>query len=78
MLITIPNWVVLLLPPATKLGQGNIFRSMSQEFCPGGVHGSGGVCMCGMHGRGEVCEAGGHVWQILRDMVNERVACILL
>ena len=22
------------LPPATKLGQGNIFRSICQEFCP--------------------------------------------
>ena len=22
------------LPPATKLGQGNIFRSVCQEFCP--------------------------------------------
>ena len=45
------------LPPATKLGQGNIFRSVCQEFCPQGV------CMAergraqkrGMHGRG-------HVW----------------
>ena len=27
-----------LLPPATKLGQGNIFRSVCQEFCP---HGGG-------------------------------------
>ena len=27
-----------LLPPTTKLGQGNIFRSVCQEFCPqGGV-----------------------------------------
>ena len=25
-----------LLPPATKLGQGNIFRSVYQEFCPQG------------------------------------------
>ena len=24
------------LPPATKLGQGNIFRSVRQEFCPRG------------------------------------------
>ena len=24
------------LPPATKLGQGNIFRSVCQEFCPQG------------------------------------------
>ena len=33
-----------LLPPATKFGQGNIFRSMCQEFGPQG----------GMHGRGHV------------------------
>ena len=26
-----------LLPPATKLGQGNIFRSVYQEFCSWGV-----------------------------------------
>ena len=25
-----------LLPPATKSGQGNIFRSMCQDFCPWG------------------------------------------
>ena len=25
------------LPPAMMLGQGNIFRSMCQEFCPSGV-----------------------------------------
>ena len=23
-----------LLPPATKLGQGNVFSSVCQEFCP--------------------------------------------
>ena len=54
------------LPPATKLGQGNIFRSVCQQFCPqGGRHawllGGWGGCvvapggMCGfiwggMHG----------------------------
>ena len=29
-----------LLPAATKLGQGNIFTSVCQEFCPrgGGIH----------------------------------------
>ena len=27
----------LFLPPATKLRQGNIFRSVCQEFCWGGV-----------------------------------------
>ena len=29
-----------ILPAATKLGQGNIFRSACQEFCP-----RGGVCL---------------------------------
>ena len=28
------------LPPATKLGQGNIFSSVCQEFCPRGGGGS--------------------------------------
>ena len=35
------------LPPATKLGQGNIFRSMCQQFCPQG---------------GYVVASGGHAW----------------
>ena len=34
---------VLLLPPATKLGQGNIFRSVCQEFCSLGGEGAGVV-----------------------------------
>ena len=38
------------LPPATKLGQGNIFRSVCQQFCPrGGMRGcswGGGVRGC--------------------------------
>ena len=64
---------VVLLPPATKLGQGNIFRSVCQEFCPreGACMAGGGMCgREGMHGRGEcvvgwcirgrwVCVAGG-------------------
>ena len=33
--------VSVLLPAATKLGQGNIFTSVCQEFCPRG----GGVCL---------------------------------
>ena len=38
----------MFLPPAMKLEQGNIFRSMCQEFCPRGVsrptpRGGGGV-----------------------------------
>ena len=28
--------LISLLPPATKLGQGNIFSSVCQEFCPRG------------------------------------------
>ena len=68
-----------ILPPATKLGQCNIFRSVCQEFCPqggsawqGGVHGRGGMCGGGdMHGRracmGGMCGGGmhgrGHAWQ---------------
>ena len=31
-----------LLPATTKLGQGNIFTSVCQEFCP---RGGGGVCL---------------------------------
>ena len=42
-----------LLPPATKLGQGNIFRSVCQEFCPQ----QEGRVWQGM------CMAGGHAWQ---------------
>ena len=46
-----------LLPPATKLGQGNIFRSVCQEFCshPAAVHAgryrqqAGGTHPTGMH-----------------------------
>ena len=36
--------IAQLLPPATKLGQGNIFRSVCQEFCSrrGSVPGPGG------------------------------------
>ena len=58
-----------LLPPATKLGQGNIFRSV----CPHSVHG-GGACVVaprgGMHGcsGGGVCGcSGGDVRGIRRD-----------
>ena len=66
-----------LLLPATKLGQGNIFRSVCQEFYPGGkghvwqgaVH-DGGACVVGgghawqgQHAWWGACMAGGHVWQ---------------
>ena len=48
-----PETLLQSLPPATKLGQGNIFRSVCQEFCPqGDMHGSG-ACMAGA----------GHAWQ---------------
>ena len=30
------NFTGIFLPPATKLGQGNIFRSVCQEFCSQG------------------------------------------
>ena len=33
-----------ILPPATKLGQGNIFRSVCQELCPQG--GGVGIPIC--------------------------------
>ena len=58
------------LPPATKLGQGNIFRSVCQEFCPqgklgmcggGSMHAGGHAWQGGMHGEG-ACVAGGHAW----------------
>ena len=53
------NVIFTVLPPATKLGQGNIFRSVCQEFCPQ----RGGACMAGgMYGRG-ACVAGGRAWQ---------------
>ena len=79
------------LPPATKLGQGNIFRSVCQEFCPqkgayvawGHAWQGGCAWQGGMHGR-RVCVAGGcawqggRAWQILRDTVNERAVRILL
>ena len=36
-----------LLPAATKLGQGNIFTSVCQEFCPQGGGGCLPQCMLG-------------------------------
>ena len=63
------TFITLSLPPATKLGQGNIFRSVCQEFCPwgGGMHGRGGAYVAGgVHGIGHawqgVCMAGGCAW----------------
>ena len=53
----VPLVILLLLPSATKLGQGNIFRRVCQEFCshPGAVHAgkygqqAGGTHPTGMH-----------------------------
>ena len=55
----------LLLPPATKLGQGNIFRSVCQEFCSQ----RGGLphCMLDTHrgngGKPKPPWQGSHPWQ---------------
>ena len=49
-------WNAFLLPPAMKLGQGNIFRSMCQQVCPQG----GG--MCGCSGGCAWLHQGGHAW----------------
>ena len=40
--------ILSFLPPATKLGQGNIFRSVCQQFCPWG--GPAWLHQGGMHG----------------------------
>ena len=48
-----------------SLGQGNIFRSVCQEFCPqGGMHDCGGHAWLGEHAWlwGGMCGCGGHVW----------------
>ena len=62
-------WWPWLLPPATKLGQGNIFRSVCQQFCPQGGHAwllgghawfyLGGACMVLFRG---------HAWFYLGGM----------
>ena len=42
--VVVPRYVIFLfLPAATKSGQGNIFTSVCQEFCPQG--GEEGVCL---------------------------------
>ena len=48
-----------LLPPAKKLGQGNIFTSVCQEFCPWGACMAGGACVAG----GGSVAGRGHAWQ---------------
>ena len=61
------------LPPATKLGQGNIFRSVCQQFCPQGGHAwllVGGAC---------VVAPGGHAWFYSGGMHGFiRGACVVL
>ena len=56
-----------LLPPATKLGQGNVFTSVCQEFCPqGGIsvpacttgHMTRGVSVGGSLSRGVSVQGG--------------------
>ena len=42
----------------TKLGQGNIFRSVCQEICP-----RGGACVAVCVAGGGLCGRGGHAWQ---------------
>ena len=53
--MSIPFVYVAFLPPATKLGQGNIFRSVCQQFCPRGGH----VWLPGGHAW---FYSGGHAW----------------
>ena len=75
--------LVAFLPPATKLGQGNIFRSVIQEFCPmgGGRHAwQGGACVAegGMHSRTGMCGRG-CAWQgayVAEQACMAGVACM--
>ena len=50
------------LPPAMKLGQGNVFRSVCQEFCPGGHAWKGGMCGRGACMVGGMCGSGRAWW----------------
>ena len=49
----------ILLPPATKLGQGNIFRSVCQEFCPRGVVSQHALQVVSQHALKQVSWGGG-------------------
>ena len=62
--------LLALLPPATKLGQGNIFRSVCQEFCPQGGHvwqgghaWQGTAWQGGVRGKGACMAGRGCAWQ---------------
>ena len=68
-----------------KLGQGNIFRNVCQEFCPrgGGACVAGCVCGGGYAWQGVymawgTCVAGGHAWQggVCGGDVHGRGACM--
>ena len=69
--------LTLFLPPATKLGQGNIFRSVCQEFCPQGVSRPRPRVKVG--GRGQVSrprprgKVGGSGWGVSRPRPREEV-----
>ena len=55
----------VFVPPATKLGQGNIFRSVCQQFCP-----QGGTCVVAW---GDVC---GFIWGGMHGFIQG--ACMVL
>ena len=58
-----PPLVSIFLPPAMKLEQGNIFRSMCQQFCPwGGACVVAGVCAWFYLGGHAWFYLGGHAW----------------
>ena len=63
-----------LLPAATKLGQGNIFTSVCQEFCPRGGGGCLPQCMLGYNPPGADTPPGSR----LKHTVYERPVRILL
>ena len=75
-------WNAFLLPPATKLGQGNIFTGNCDSVHRGGLP----QCMLGYHthtprpGRHPPLDQAGTPPEqsILGDTVNERAVCILL
>ena len=63
------QWGPFISARKRSLGQGNIFRSVCQEFCPrgggsawGGACSSGGVLWDGMPGQGGAWSGGGGVW----------------
>ena len=63
---------LLLLPPATKLGQGNIFRSV----CPHSVHGGGHAWL--LRGGACVVAPGGCAWLLLGGMCGCSGGCAWL